>query len=194
MLAAPFRIAQPVWSGLQTLLCGLAVAYNSGAVMAASPFMKASLDLDAATLKWVMIAYVLVATGLVGVMGGFADIFGRLRLLIFGAVMFALGSLICIFADSGSVVIAGRAVQGIGGAAIFGTGLAVLSVATPEPLRTLALGMWSAATALGQGIGPLAGGGLDRRHRLARDIRLRRIALERGTFRVCSCRALATGA
>lgn len=154
----PSRDVGLVWSA--TLLCGLAVAYNSGAVMASSPFMKIDLDLDANTLQWIMISYILVATGLVGVMGGFADIFGRLRLLIFGAVMFIAGSLICIIADNGAVVIVGRAIQGLGGAAIFGTGLAVLTVATPEALRTLALGMWAAATALGQGLGPLIGGGL----------------------------------
>lgn len=154
----PDRGVGLVWSA--TLLCGLAVAFNSGAVMASSPFMKIDLDLDANTLQWVMISYMLVATVLVGVMGGFADIFGRLRLLIFGAGMFTLGSLICVFADSGIVVIAGRAVPGVGGAAIFGTGVAVLTVGTPEPLRTTALGLWAAATALGQGIGPLIGGAL----------------------------------
>ena len=148
----------PLLAWTATLLCGLAVAYNSGAVMAAAPFMKIDLDLDSNTLQWVMISYMLVATVLVGVMGGFSDIFGRLRLLMLGAVMFSLGSLICLFADSGAVVIAGRSVQAVGGAGIFGTGVAVLTVATPERLRTLALGLWSAAVALGLGIGPLIGG------------------------------------
>ncbi len=147
-----------VWSA--ALLCGLAVAYNSGAVMAASPFMKVDLDLDSNTLQWVMISYMLVATVLVGVMGGFADIFGRLRLLMTGAVMFIIGSLICILADTGTVLIAGRSVQAVGGAGVFGTGVAVLTVATPQSLRTLALGLWSAAVALGLGVGPLIGGAL----------------------------------
>ncbi|MCV0425680.1 MAG: MFS transporter [Roseibium sp.] len=148
----------PVLAWTATLLCGLAVAYNSGAVMAAAPFMKIDLDLDSNTLQWVMISYMLVATVLVGVMGGFSDIFGRLRLLMVGAVMFSLGSVICLIADSGAMVIAGRSVQAVGGAGIFGTGVAVLTVATPERLRTLALGLWSAAVALGLGIGPLIGG------------------------------------
>ncbi|WP_136659464.1 MFS transporter [Nitratireductor sp. XY-223] len=147
-----------VWSA--ALLCGLAVAYNSGAVMAASPFMKVDLDLDSNTLQWVMVSYMLVATVLVGVMGGFADIFGRLRLLMAGAVMFIAGSFVCILADSGAVLIAGRSVQAVGGAGIFGTGVAVLTVATPQSQRALALGLWSAAVALGLGVGPLIGGAL----------------------------------
>ncbi|MDA4848405.1 MFS transporter [Hoeflea poritis] len=154
------RDAVPVLVWSAALLCGLAVAYNSGAVMAASPYMKIDLDLDSNTLQWVMVSYMLVATVLVGVMGGFADIFGRLRLLMAGAVMFIAGSLICILADSGAVLIAGRSVQAVGGAGIFGTGVAVLTVATPQSQRALALGLWSAAVALGLGVGPLIGGAL----------------------------------
>ena len=145
-----------VWGA--AFLCGLAVSYNSGAIMASTPFIRADLDLDSNTLQWVMISYLIVATGLVGVMGGFADIFGRLRVLSFGAAMFALGSLVCLMASDASVILAGRAVQGIGGGAIFGTGVAVLTVATPESQRGFALGLWSASVALGTGTGPLIGG------------------------------------
>ena len=154
----PDSVPVQVW--VAVLLCGVAVAYNSGAVMAATPFIKVDLDLDNNTLQWVMVSYMLVATVLVGVMGGFADIFGRLRLLIAGAAMFIAGSLVCIFADGGAVLIAGRSVQAVGGAGIFGTGVAVLTVATPQSQRTLALGLWAAAVALGLGVGPLIGGAL----------------------------------
>ncbi len=161
MLAEPTgRDRAPSLAWAAPLLCSLAVAYNSGAVMAASPFMKVDLDLDANTLQWVMISYMLVATVLVGVMGGLADIFGRLRLLMIGALIFALGSLVCLLAESGVVVIAGRSVQAFGAAGIVGTGVAVMTVATPERLRTLALGLWSAIVALGLGLGPLIGGAL----------------------------------
>ncbi|MFT3660311.1 MAG: MFS transporter [Gordonia sp. (in: high G+C Gram-positive bacteria)] len=108
---------------------------------------------------WIVDAYSLVLAGLLISMSGLADRFGRRRLLMVGFGLFAVASLLVLRADSAPVVIALRALLGLGGAMIMPTTLSMLRVIFSDPReRTLALGIWAAVSAAGAAVGPIIGG------------------------------------
>lgn len=139
-------------------LAMLAVGDNSTAIMAALPDMKASLQLGAAEVEWVVNAYLLTAAIFIVVGGDAADQVGARRSSIAGIVLFALASLIIALSPSGLAVVAARALQGLGAAfAVAGT-LAAVSEAAPEEQRAEAIGTWTGFLMLGFSLGPLIGG------------------------------------
>jgi len=131
------------------------VGFNTTAIMTALPEIKSSLDLDAQTLQWVMNIYMLTCAVLIAVMGSFADIFGKMRILLVGLGIFTAGSVANLFAGDALMILLGRGCQGIGAAAITGVSVAVVSVATPEEKRAQALGLWAGIIAFAFGVGPL---------------------------------------
>jgi MFS family permease len=125
------------------------VAYNTTAVMTVLPEVKASLDLDAQTLQWVMNIYMLSAAVAIAAMGRFADIFGAMRIFGIALGAFTVGSLAIAFAFDAVMILAGRIFQGLGCAGIMSTSVALVTLATPEDKRSQALGLWSGAMAFG---------------------------------------------
>ena len=140
------------------LIAMFVVGYNTTAIMTALPDIKSSLDMDSQTLQWVMNIYLLACAALIAVMGGFADVFGKMRMFLIGLGIFATGSIACLLAGDPVVILVGRACQGIGGAAITSISAAIVSVSTPEAKRTQALGLWAGTIAFANGVGPLIGG------------------------------------
>jgi DHA2 family multidrug resistance protein-like MFS transporter len=139
-------------------LAMLAVGNNSTAIMAALPEMRATLQLGAAEVEWVVNAYLLTAAIFIIVGGGAADQLGARRSSVAGIVLFALASLITALAPAGFVVVGARALQGLGAAfAVAGT-LAAVSEAAPDARRPEAIGTWTGFLMLGFSIGPLIGG------------------------------------
>jgi MFS transporter, DHA2 family, multidrug resistance protein len=139
-------------------LAMFAVGENSTAIMAALPAMSSGLGLDPATVEWAVNAYLLVAAAFIILGGEAADMFGPLRSSAAGIVLFALASLIIALAPDGVVVVAARALQGLGAAfAVAGT-LAAVADAAPEAGRAVAIGAWTGFLMLGFSIGPLVGG------------------------------------
>ncbi|WFU16003.1 MFS transporter [Bradyrhizobium sp. CB3481] len=139
-------------------LAMLAVGDNSTAIMAALPDMKASLQLGAADVEWVVNAYLLTAAIFIIVGGGTADLFGARRSSVIGIALFALASLLIALTPAGFVVVGARALQGLGAAfAVAGT-LAAVSEAAPDDRRAEAIGGWTGFLMLGFSIGPLVGG------------------------------------
>jgi MFS family permease len=139
-------------------LAMLAVGDNSTAIMAGLPEMTAALRLSRGEVEWVVNAYLLTAAVFIVVGGGAADQFGARRSSIAGIVLFALASLVIALAPSGLVVIAGRALQGLGAAfAVSGT-LAAVSEAASGSRRAEAIGTWTGFLMLGFSVGPLIGG------------------------------------
>lgn len=136
------------------------VAYNTTAVMTALPAMKKDLDLGIDTSQWVINAYMLAAASSLAAVGHAADRFGLLRIFVIGIFVFALGSIFIAFAEDAIVLLAGRALQGASVAALLGTSVAMVSVATPEERRTKMQGVWGAFVAFGFALGPLIGGAL----------------------------------
>ena len=139
-------------------LAMLAVGENSTAIMAALPAMSSSLRLGPATVEWAVNAYLLASAVFIIVGGKAADQFGPRRSSAAGIALFALASLIIALAPDGVVVVAARALQGLGAAfAVAGT-LAAVTAAAPEKGRAGAIGAWTGFLMLGFSIGPLVGG------------------------------------
>jgi len=132
--------------------------FTSSSVNIALPSIGTQLSLDAVTLSWVATAYLLTAATFLVPFGRFADIRGRKMVFRIGIIIDAIASVLCATSRSGTWLIAFRALQGIGGAMIFGTGVAILtSVFSPQE-RGRALGINVAATYTGLSVGPLVGG------------------------------------
>jgi EmrB/QacA subfamily drug resistance transporter len=132
---------------------------DNNVVNVALPTIERNLHLSVSGLEWVVSSYLLLLGGLLLVGGRAADIFGRRRVFLIGLVIFTLSSLTAGLADSGGMLIAARAVQGLGAALLMPAALAiVVATFTDTRERTAALGISGAIGALGLAIGPTAGG------------------------------------
>jgi EmrB/QacA subfamily drug resistance transporter len=129
-------------------------------VQVALPTIQHDLRAGFTDLQWVIDAYALTLAAFILAFGSLADRFGRKRVFIVGLGVFTLASLLCGAADSSSALIAARALQGFGGAAIFATGLALVGQEFTGPERAKAIAAWGATLGIAVAAGPLAGGGL----------------------------------
>jgi EmrB/QacA subfamily drug resistance transporter len=127
-------------------------------VSVALPSMAQDLHARLASLQWVVDAYALTLAALLLVSGSLADRFGRRRMFEGGLALFAAASLCCALAPSASLLIAARAVQGIGAAAMFATNTALLSATYQGRDRSVAFGIWGAVTGAAAAIAPILGG------------------------------------
>ena len=113
-----------------------------------------------ATVEWIVNAYLLASAAFIILGGEAADQFGARRSSAAGIAVFALASLIIALAADGAMVVAARALQGLGAAfAVAGT-LAAVTEDVPEPDRARAIGAWTGFLMLGFSIGPLVGGAI----------------------------------
>nr|WP_238420681.1 MFS transporter [Streptomyces taklimakanensis] len=127
----------------------------------ALPSVQSSLNLAVADLNWVIGIYALTFGGLLLVGGRAGDLFGRRKVFRVGLVVFALASLLGGLATSGGVLIAARALQGVGAAIIAPAALSLLATTFPAgAARNKALGVYGAMGALGSVLGLLLGGAL----------------------------------
>jgi EmrB/QacA subfamily drug resistance transporter len=137
------------------------VLLDASIVTVALPTIQNDLNANLNDLQWVVDAYTLPFAALLLTAGTLSDRFGRKQLFLWGLVIFTLGSALCGFAPSLGWLIAGRVVQGIGGAALSPGSLAVLAAAFTEPReRTVSLGIWSGVSGVALAAGPLIGGTL----------------------------------
>ena len=143
-----------VVTGLSSFL----TPFMGSAMNVALPSVSREFSLDAVTLGWVQMAYQLAAAMFLVPFGKLADIMGRRKIFALGLTLDVTASAVCALAPSAAVLIAFRAVQGIGGAMIFGTGVAILTSVYPPGERGKALGINSAAVYVGLSIGPVVGG------------------------------------
>jgi EmrB/QacA subfamily drug resistance transporter len=147
---------------LVLVIVGLAqfmVILDATIVNVALPSIQRGLHFSADSLQWVVNGYTLSFGGFLLLGGRAADLFGRKRLFIAGIVLFSAASLINGLAGSAGVLVAGRALQGLGGALVSPAALAVLTTTFAEGAeRTRALGVWSAVAVGGGAVGLLLGG------------------------------------
>lgn len=115
-------------------------------------------DTDMATVSWVVMAYLLVISGLMLACGRLGDLKGFRRVFIAGFGIFTLGSLLCGLAPSVSLLIAFRVLQGIGAAAIEAIAPAMVAVCLPEEKRGWAFGILMTVVSIGIAAGPVLGG------------------------------------
>jgi len=130
-------------------------------VNTALPSIQRDLHASFSGLQWVVDAYTLAFAVLLLSSGALADRYGRRRFFSAGMAIFTLGSLLCGCSVSGFTLEAARVLQGIGGAALAPTSLAILAVAFPTAgERVRAISLWSAISGIALGIGPTVGGAL----------------------------------
>lgn len=143
---------------LVAMMSAFLTPFTASSINIALPMIGAELSLDAVALNWVATAYLLAASCSILPFGRLADIWGRKKVFQIGILIDAIASILCAVAPSGEWLIALRAVQGIGGAMIFGTSTAILTSVYPEHTRGRALGLTAASVYTGLSIGPLVGG------------------------------------
>ena len=142
----------------------LAVAYfmtcvDLTVVNVSLPSIGRDLHFSATSLQWVVTAYALGYGGFLLLGGRIADLFGRRRVLMSALGVFSAASLTCALAPSDAVLIASRAIQGLGAAVMLPTAMAIVtSIFDEGPERNKALGIWGALGATGGTVGLLTGG------------------------------------
>jgi EmrB/QacA subfamily drug resistance transporter len=127
-------------------------------VIVALPDVQTSLGASFSEVQWTIDAYSLSLAALMLPAGSLADLFGRRRLFATGLVVFTAGSLLCGLAQSPTMLIASRAGQGVGGATMFATSLALLAQTFHGRDRGTAFGVWGAVTGISVALGPVLGG------------------------------------
>jgi EmrB/QacA subfamily drug resistance transporter len=127
-------------------------------VNVALPYIERDLHASFTDLQWVIDAYALTLAALLLTAGSLADRMGRRSVFIIGLVIFTAASALCGLATSPLMLNVARAIQGVGGACMFATSLALLASAYQGRDRGTAIGLWGATTGAAVAVGPLVGG------------------------------------
>jgi len=145
---------------LAIVLLGSVLAPLDSMVNAAFPAITAAFSLDVASIRWVVISYMVAFSSLVIVSGRLGDLFGYRRVFGAGLLVCAAAFLACGLAPDYGWLLAARALQGVGVALVLGAGPALALSIFPETERTRILARYAAAFALGLAAGPIVGGAL----------------------------------
>jgi EmrB/QacA subfamily drug resistance transporter len=147
------------WTLALLALAQLIIALDATIVYVALPEIGGELGFSAQTLQWVVSAYAVAFGGALLLGGRAADLLGRRRMFVLALLLYAGSSLAGGLAGSPGVIVAARAVQGLGGALLFPATLSLVNVTFAEgPERNRALAVWGGAGASGLSIGSLLGG------------------------------------
>ncbi|GAF86702.1 unnamed protein product, partial [marine sediment metagenome] len=122
------------------------------------PAIGDELAMDAIVLGWVATAFLLAAAVFLVPLGRIADIYGRKKIFTYGMITYTAASLLAAISTSAAMLISSRILQGIGGAMVFSTAIAILISVFPPEERGRVLGINVAAVYAGLSIGPFAGG------------------------------------
>jgi EmrB/QacA subfamily drug resistance transporter len=152
--------ARARWVLLTTVLGSSLAMLDATVVNVALERIGRDLDADFAGLQWTVNAYTLTLAALILLGGSLGDRFGRRRVFVVGVVWFALASLLCGLAPDIRMLVAARALQGVGGALLTPGSLAIISAAFSGPDRAAAIGAWSGLGGVAGAIGPFVGGWL----------------------------------
>jgi EmrB/QacA subfamily drug resistance transporter len=148
---------------LLAVLCAVyfMVILDAAIIRVAVPSIERDLHMSSEGLQWVANAYMLTFGALLLLGGRMGDLLGRRRLFLAGLVLFTVASLLCGLAPSGGTLIAFRAIQGLGAAAMTPAALSTLMTTFPEGAeRNKAIGIWGAVGGLGATAGWVVGGPL----------------------------------
>jgi EmrB/QacA subfamily drug resistance transporter len=155
-----FASPQGRWLLLATILGSGLAGIDATVVNVALPAIGESFDASFTTLQWTVTAYSLTLAAFILLGGGLGDRLGRRRVFVVGVVWFAVASLLCGIAPSAGVLVAARALQGIGAALLTPGSLAMLQASFVQEDRARAIGAWSGLGGVATAIGPFLGGWL----------------------------------
>lgn len=147
-------------SGVIVVTCvsAIVVNANTSAVTILLPAISADTGTSVDTLQWAVTGYSLVGAATIVTSGALGDVFGRRKIFLGGLALFIISCVMIALATNGSIVIAGRCIQGAAGAAILACGMSLIAAATTGPAQLRAVTLWGAASAIGAAAGPLVGG------------------------------------
>ncbi|MCB1334018.1 MAG: MFS transporter [Roseivivax sp.] len=152
---------QGYWPRLGALsLAMLLSSLGTSIANVALPTLARSFDAAMAEVQWVVIAYLLAVTSLIVGAGRLGDLIGRRRLFLAGMTVFCAASALCALSPNLPVLIAARAVQGLGGAVMMTLAVAMVGDLVPTERTGSAIGMLGTISAVGTALGPSLGGAL----------------------------------
>lgn len=142
--------------GLATSMIGMmALPFAVTGTNLAIPLIKADFGASLSSLSWALSGYSIVIAALTMVGGAMTARIGTLRTFQIGATVFCGASIVCLFAPNVAVLILGRALQGVGGAFVVPSSVAVALVGWPESRRAFAMGVWTGAFPIGSTTAPI---------------------------------------
>jgi EmrB/QacA subfamily drug resistance transporter len=155
-----FEDARKRWWALYVLCSGvLMIVLDTTIVNVALPSIREDLEFTETSLVWVVNAYMLTFGGFLLLGGRLGDLFGNRRLFLIGLILFTIASVGCGVATSRSMLIAARAVQGLGGAVVTAVALSlIMSLFTENTERAKAMGIYGFVCSAGGSVGVLLGG------------------------------------
>jgi EmrB/QacA subfamily drug resistance transporter len=146
---------------LTAAVLGSAIVFlDTTVVNVALPTIGRELDTGLAGLQWTVNGYLLTLSALILLGGALGDLYGRRRVFVIGVVWFAAASALCGLAPNIEVLVAARALQGVGGALLTPGSLALLQSSFAEEDRSRAIGAWSGLGGVAAAVGPFVGGWL----------------------------------
>src|SRR4051794_5143789 len=160
--AALFPLRSPTGVALvaATVLASTVGFLNAYMINVAVPAIGRELKASVTDLQWVLTGYLVTVAALLLLAGALADHFGRRRILFVGLVLMLAASLCCAAAPTVETLIAARLVQGVGGAMVVPSSLAMLNGTLRVPDRARGIGIWAGISTLGTTVGPYGGGWL----------------------------------
>ena len=140
------------------ILASFVVGLDSSVVNVALPAIRQELGGGLVVQQWTVDAYLVTLGSLILVAGSLSDLFGRVRIITWGLVVFGVASVLCAVAPSGAVLIVARALQGVGGALVTPSSLALIVAAYRGAAQAKAIGSWTAWSSAAVIVGPVIGG------------------------------------
>jgi EmrB/QacA subfamily drug resistance transporter len=156
----PLRSRTGVALVASTVLASTVGFLDAYMVNVAVPAIGHDLHASVAQLQWVLTGYLVTVASLLLLAGAFADHFGRRRVLVVGLLIMLLASLACSAAPNAATLIVARLVQGVGGALVVPSSLALLNGTLTADDRAKGIGIWAGISTLGTALGPYLGGWL----------------------------------
>jgi multidrug resistance protein len=141
-----------------TIVSSFLNPFMGAAINIALPSISAEFSLNAIQMSWIAMSFLLASAVTLVPAGKLADMYGRKKIFMYGNVIVFVSSIICTVAHSAELLIILRVIQGIGGAMIFGTTMALVSSVFPPEERGKAIGINVTAVYLGLSMAPILGG------------------------------------
>ena len=158
---APKKELHLGWALVLISIAQLMIVLDATISNIALPFIQADLGFSDPGLTWVVTIYALTFGGLLLLGGRMGDLYGRRRMFSLGLIIFAIASLVGGLAESQSMILAGRAMQGVGGALASPAALALITTTFPAgPQRNRAMAVYAAMSGAGAAVGLILGGWL----------------------------------